>query len=333
MTLLILLATLALGLSFLCSIMESVLLSVTPAYIKSRDESLKTTAQLREFHDDIDRPLAAILSLNTIAHTAGAVGVGAQSAAVFGNAWVGATSALMTVLVLVVSEIIPKTLGAVHWRRLAPLVARLLQPIIWLLWPFVAVSQAITKLFAKGGDTSVRPGEIEAMAELAEEQGVLRDRESTVLKNLLRLREVHTENVMTPRTVIFSLEEERTVGDVIGEFRGFEFSRIPVYERTPERITGYVLKDEVLLCGARDEHSVQLAELKREIHRVSDGEPLIETLETLLQAPGSIAYIVDEFGGMVGLITLEDVVETMLGLEIVDESDSVADLRKLARAR
>ena len=332
MTLLILYGTLALGVSFLCSIMEAVLLSVTPAYIKSRDESLKTTKRLHELKDDIDRPLSAILSLNTIAHTVGAVGVGAQAAVVFGSAYVGITSAVLTLLVLIISEIIPKTLGAVYWRPLAPLVARLLVPIVRVLWPLVAVSSLITKLIAKdGSNTSVQPNEIEAMAEIAREEGVLHDRESNVLKNMLRLRDLRTKNIMTPRTVVFLLDENRTVGDVVSEFPELEFSRIPIYKQTQDQITGYVLKDEILLRTARDEHSVKLAELKRKFHRVTDEEPLIETLESLVEAPGSIVYIVDEYGSLAGIVTLEDVVETMLGLEIVDESDSVADLQELAR--
>ena len=332
MTLLVTYATLALGVSFLCSIMEAVLLSVTPAYVKSLDDSLNTTKWLHELKDDIDRPLSAILSLNTIAHTVGAVGVGAQAAVVFGSAYVGLTSAVLTLLVLIVSEIIPKTLGAVYWRSLSPLVSRLLVPIVWVLWPLVAVSGLITKLIAReGSDTSVQTDEIEAMAEIARDEGVLHDRESNVLKNMLRLRDLRTKNIMTPRTVIFSLDENRTVGDVVSEFPELEFSRIPIYKQTQDDITGYVLKDEILLRTALDEHSVKLVDLKREFHRVTDEEPLIETLETLVKAPGSIVYIVDEYGSLAGVITLEDVVETMLGLEIVDESDSVADLQAFAR--
>ena len=334
MALLILYVSLALGISFMCSIMEAVLLSVTPAFVESQDDALSTTARLRAFNDDIDRPLAAILSLNTIAHTAGAVGAGAQAAVVFGNAYVGVTSAVLTLLILVVSEIIPKTLGAVYWRPLAPVVARLLPPIIWALWPLVLVSQGITKLIAKdGGDTDVRPEEIGAMADLGEQQGILQDRESFVLKNMLRLRDLRTKDVMTPRTVVFSLDEGKTVGEVMDEFEELEFSRIPVYAEKQDDVTGYILKDEILLRAARDEHAVRLSELKRDFHRVADDEPLLQTLETLTKAPGSIAYSVDEYGGLTGVVTLEDVVETLLGLEIVDESDSVADLQKLARGQ
>ena len=194
------------------------------------------------------------------------------------------------------------------------------------------MSKVITRLIAKdGGDSDIRPEEIGAMAKLGEQQGVFHDREAFILRNILQLRDLRTKDVMTPRIVVFMLDENQTIGEVMNEFEEIEFSRIQIYANTPDQITGYILKDEILLNAARDNHDVKLASLKRDFHRVADGESLLQTLESLSEAPGSIAYGVDEFGGFAGVITLEDVVETLLGLEIVDESDTVADLRELAR--
>lgn len=333
MVLLIFYVCLALGVSFLCSIMEAVLLSVTPAYIENKNQAGSPAGRrLSKFKDNIDRPLAAILSLNTIAHTVGAVGAGAQAAIVFGRAYIGIASAVLTLLILIVSEIIPKTLGAVYWRELAPFVANLLEPLVWILSPLVFVSQAITRLLARDNEERfIQPEEISAMAALGEQQGVLDDSESSVLKNTLRLRELKVEDVMTPRTVIFSLAENKLIDEVMNEFEDLEFSRIPVYSDHEENLSGYVLKDEILLRAARNQGSTKLAEIKREFLAVSEDEPLTNMLENLIRGPGIIAYVVDRYGGLSGIVSLEDVVETLLGLEIVDESDSVEDLQQLAR--
>ncbi len=334
MALLLFYVCLALGVSFLCSIMEAVLLSVTPAYIENKNQAGSAAGRrLSGFKDNIDRPLAAILSLNTIAHTVGAVGAGAQAAIVFGKAYIGIASAVLTLLILILSEIIPKTLGAVYWRELAPSVANILEPLVWILSPLVFVSQAITRLLAKDDETSIQPEEIGAMAALGEQQGVLGGSESSVLKNTLRLRELKVEDIMTPRTVIFSLSENKLIDEVMNEFEDLEFSRIPVYSDHEENLSGYVLKDEILLRAARNQGSTKLSEIKREFLAVSEDEPLTTMLEALIRGPGIIAYVVDCYGGLSGIVSLEDVVETLLGLEIVDESDSVEDMQLFAREK
>jgi len=335
MLLLLVYVSLALGVSFLCSIMEAVLLSLTPAFIEQCDqEGHPAAARLRRLKDDIDRPLSAILSLNTIAHTVGAMGAGAQAAIVFGSAFVGISSAILTLLILVVSEIIPKTLGAVHWRKLAPIVARLLGPLMWLLWPLVWLSQIITQKLTKGDEGEmVDRDEISAMAVLAERQGVLEGPESTLLVNIMRLRELKVKDVMTPRTVVARLAGDQSVDDVFDEVQDMDFSRIPIYREHPEQLSGYVLKDDILLRAARGEGATRLDEIQREFLSVNENEPLTRMLERLVEGPGVIAYVTDRYGGLSGIVTLEDVVETLIGLEIVDESDSVADLQKLARER
>jgi CBS domain containing-hemolysin-like protein len=333
MGLLLLYVALALGVSFLCSIMEAVLLSVTPSYVAALErEGSAVGERLHAMKEDIDRPLAAILSLNTIAHTVGAAGAGAQAAVVFGEAYTGVIAAILTLLILVLSEIIPKTLGAVYWRTIAPVVVKALVPTIWAMWPLVKLSKGLTYLLSQDEDEAAfSREEFTAMAELGEEEGVFEEKESRILRNLFRFNSLRVKDVMTPRTVVFDLPERKTIGEVVDEHDEFRFSRIPVYDDTPDDVTGYVLKDEMLLRAAQEEHDVSLEEIAREILVVRESLPLPDLLERLLDRLEHIALVVDEYGGVAGVVTMEDVVETLLGLEIVDEADSVEDMQALAR--
>ncbi len=333
MGLLVLYVALAIGVSFLCSIMEAVLLSVTPSYVAALErEGSVVGERLHQFKENVDRPLAAILSLNTIAHTVGAAGVGAQAAIVFGEAYTGIVAAVLTLLILIFSEIIPKTLGAVYWRTLAPVVVRALLGTIVLMWPLVKLSQGLTRLLSRDADeAALSREEFTAMAELGEEEGLFEEKESRILRNLFRFNSLRVKDVMTPRTVIFNLPEEETIGDVVEEYDEFRFSRIPVYDDDPDDITGYVLKDEMLLRAAQEEFDVTLEEMARDILVVHETLPLPDLLERLLDRLEHIALVVDEYGGVAGVVTMEDVVETLLGLEIVDEADSVEDMQALAR--
>ena len=331
--LLLLYVALALGVSFLCSIMEATLLSVTPSYMAALEQDDNPIGErLRSLKEDIDRPLAAILSLNTIAHTVGAAGAGAQAAVVFGEAYIGVISAVLTLLILVLSEIIPKTLGAVYWREIAPYVVRLLVPTIWTMWPLVKLSKVITRLLSSGEErVPFSREEFTALAELGEEEGVFEEKESRILKNLFRFNSLRVKDVMTPRTVMFDLDEEKTIGEVVEHYDEFRFSRIPVYSENRDDVTGYVLKDEMLLRAAQEEHDLKLKALAREMLVVRDSLPLPDLLERLLDKLEHVALVVDEYGGVEGIVTMEDVVETLLGLEIVDEADSVEDMQALAR--
>jgi CBS domain containing-hemolysin-like protein len=334
MGLLLLYVSLAIGVSFLCSIMEAVLLSITPSYVAAleRDGSAALGEQLKSYKEDIDRPLAAILSLNTVAHTVGAAGAGAQATVVFGDAYVGVISAVLTLMILVFSEIIPKTLGAGYWRSLAPAVVRILRPTILAMWPFVKLSQGLSYVLSNGEEqSSFSREEFTAMAELGEEEGVFEEKESHILRNLFRFNSLRVKDVMTPRTVIFDLPETETIGDVVNEHDAFRFSRIPVYGENRDDVTGYVLKDELLLRAAQEELEVPLSELAREMLVVQPTLPLPDLLERLLDRLEHIALVVDEYGGVAGIVTMEDVVETLLGMEIVDEADSVEDMQALAR--
>jgi CBS domain containing-hemolysin-like protein len=333
MGLLVLYVALAIGVSFLCSMMEAVLLSVTPSYVAALERKGSAVGErIHEFKENVDRPLAAILSLNTIAHTVGAAGVGAQAAIVFGEAYTGIVAAILTLLILVLSEIIPKTLGAVYWRTLTPSVVRMLTATIIAMWPLVKLSQGITRLLSQEEEeTAFSREEFTAMAELGEEEGVFEEKESRILRNLFRFNSLRVKDVMTPRTVIFDLPENTTIGEVVEEHDEFRFSRIPVYDDDPDDITGYVLKDEMLLRAAQEEFDVTLEEMARDILVVHETLPLPDLLERLLDRLEHIALVVDEYGGVAGVVTMEDVVETLLGLEIVDEADSVEDMQALAR--
>lgn len=333
MALLIFYVMLALGVSFLCSVLEAVLLSVTPSYVAALEgEKPDAAERLRALKDDIDRPLAAILSLNTVAHTIGAAGAGAQAAIVYGEPSVAIFSAILTLFILVLSEIIPKTLGASYWRELAPLAARLLRPLILVLYPLVVLSKGITRLLQRGEkQASVSREEITALTELGRQEGVFEKEESRILKNLFRFSSLRVRGIMTPRTVLFALPETRTVGEVLGEHEHIRFSRIPLYGQNRDDITGYVLKDDLLLKGAQGEQALPLRDFKREMLVVPDTLALPEFFERLLDKSEHIALVVDEYGGVAGVASMEDVVETLLGLEIVDEADSAEDMQELAR--
>ena len=333
MTLLATYVILAIAVSFVCSVLEAVLLSVTPAYVGALRRDRPGVGEcLYELKHDLDRPLAAILTLNTVAHTIGAAGAGAQAAVVFGSAWVGVFSAVLTLAVLIFSEIIPKSLGAAHWRGLAPLTARVLQVMIVVLGPFVWLCRFITRLVTPGSKKArISRDELAALADIGAEQGVVEGQEAEILKSLLRFNDLHAEDVMTPRTVVAAFPESATVNDVI-EAR-VPFSRLPIYERDRDHVTGYVMKDDVLERGAAGAPETPLRELRRDILTVDSRLPLPRLFDRLLTRREHLAVAVDEYGGMAGVVTMEDVIETLLGLEIVDEADQNTDMQLLARQR
>lgn len=335
MTLLVLYVVLAIGVSFLCSIMEAVLLSVTPAYLVSiREDRPETEYRLRRFKENIDKPLAAILSLNTIAHTGGAAGAGAQAAKVFGNAWLGLFSALLTLAILFLSEIIPKTIGAVYWKQLAPAVTRLLAWLLVPMTPLVWLSGLASRAFSSGHNlVHVSRDEIRALADLGVEQGVLEKEELRVVEALLRFRSMTASKVMTPRTVVFALRDDATIGEVVEQYRPLRFSRIPVFSDSIDSLTGFILKDEVLEHAAQGELDTPLHALCRELFFVPATIRLSHLLDLFLSSREHIAAVIDEFGGTAGLVTLEDLIEALLDLEIVDEFDTVEDLRAAARSK
>lgn len=333
MTLLLVYILVALGFSFLCSIAEAVILCVTSAHIALLEKEQKPSgALLRELKADINKPLAAILTLNTITHTMGAAGAGAQAAVVFGNAYVGVASAVLTLLILIFSEIIPKTLGAHYWRTLAPATAYGLRILIKLLYPFVVLSNKITGNLTSGhGLTGFSRSEFAAMAELSAQEGELAQQESAILKNLLLLRETQVKDAMTPRTVVFSLSEKTTIETFFHKYDHVRFSRIPIYKDNPELISGFVLRSDLLLAQARGNTQSQLDNYGRKMPAVLATMSLSQAFDELMRQRGHIALVMEEHGGMGGILTLEDIIETLLGLEIIDEGDKAEDMQKLAK--
>ncbi len=333
MTLLAIYVLLAIGVSFLCSIMEAVLLSITPSYIAGLEQEGRALGgKIRTLKAHIDRPLAAILSLNTIANTMGAAAAGAQAAAIFGSQIVGAFSAAMTLVILIFSEIIPKTVGAIFWRQLAPVVVRILVPIMWVMWPLVRLAQSVTRLLTRHrSKVSFSREEFSALAEIGHQEGVFHENESRILKNLFRFTSIRVKDIMTPRIVVFSLADSMTIDEVMESHEEFRFSRILVFKETRDVVTGYVLKDDILLKAAQGQGDLTLDALAREIMVVPDALSISALLDRLLDRLDHIAMVVDEYGGFAGIVTMEDVVETLLGMEIVDEADTIQDLQEWAR--
>lgn len=327
---------LALLVSFLCSIAEAVLLSITPSYVASLRESHPKTAKLvaRLKQEKVDQSLAAILTLNTIAHTVGAIGAGAKATVVFGSAWFGLFSAIMTLMILFLSEIVPKTLGAVYWRGLTAPTAHFVRLLIAALYPLIWVSELLTRFIARGKNVhAFNREEYVALATVGEEGGHLDESESRIIRNLFRLKSLRAEDIMTPRTVIHGMAADTSVVDGLELTKPWPFSRIPIYEGHVDQIIGFVLRDDLLMAAAQDNGTTPLSTLKREIMVVQKISSLSSLLAQMLERRNHIAVIVDEHGGTLGLVTLEDVVETLLGAEIVDEIDRVEDMQAYARSK
>ncbi len=335
MVLLIVYLLIAVGVSFLCSILEAVILSVSPSFIALKEqEGAKSGKILTKLKRDIDRPLSAILSLNTIAHTVGAAGVGAQAQVVFGNAYVSITSAILTLVILVFSEIIPKTLGATYWKELSGFAARVTQFLIVLTYPLVLLSKIITAwLSPEEKNATLSREEFSVMADIGVEEGVFEEGESKIFKNLIRFSSLRVSDIMTPRIVVARFHEDSTVEEALSKQEKLIFSRFPIYGKTDEDIRGYVLKNDLYKMLSQDRGSAQLKEIRRDILIFPESMKLKGAFERIIEQQEHIAIIVDEYGGFSGIVTMEDMVETLLGLEIVDEIDTIEDMQKLARLK
>lgn len=335
MTFLLVYLFLAIGVSFLCSILEAVLLSITPSYIALKEaQKSKSGTLLVELKRDIDRPLSAILSLNTIAHTVGAAGVGAQSLALFGNTYVSITSAILTLLILVLSEIIPKTLGANYWKELSGISAKVIRILIFLTYPLVLLSKGITRTLSKDGDAqTLSREEFSVMTDIGVEEGVFEEGESKIFKNLMRFSSLRAIDIMTPRIVVMRFNEELTIEEALQEEKKLNFSRFPVFGKNEEDILGYVLKNDLYQQLSKANGSSKLKEIKRDILIFPEKVKLNVLFEKIIEKQEHISVIVDEYGGFSGIVTMEDLVETLLGLEIVDEIDTIEDMQKLARKK
>jgi magnesium and cobalt exporter, CNNM family len=339
MTLLLIYGFVSIFFSFLCSILEAVLLSVSPTFIKIKINEGKAFAKtLEQLKEDVDKPLIAILTVNTIAHTVGAILVGVQSEKAFGtgNNIVGIVSATMTFLILVVSEIIPKTIGATYWKQLAYFTSKILTIMIFpLKWTgIIWLMQLTTKLVGKSNHGNLLSREdFTAMTEIAVEKGVFEESESQVIKTLLSFKSILAKNIMTPRSVMKLTSEDQTIEEYYNNNKDVLFSRIPLYSKSSEYISGYILKDEVLKNLVENHNSKTLSELKRKIIIETKDTPIPELFEKFIELKEHIALIVDEFGSVSGIVTMEDIIETLLGLEIVDEQDTHEDMQLLARSK
>ncbi|MDP2087881.1 MAG: hemolysin family protein [Flavobacteriaceae bacterium] len=335
MTLLLIYLFLAIGISFLCSIAEAVLLTVSMPFIKTKErEGKKTATHLKKLKTDIDRPLSAILSLNTIAHTIGAAGVGAQAVAIFGNAYFGIISAILTILILVFSEILPKTIGAIYWRELALPITKLISFLIIITYPLVILSEFLTQIISKNKRVhTVSREEISALTHIGTEEGIFDEQEGKIIHNLMKLKSIKIKDVMTPRTVVLAASEEMTLHEFFANKEFLVYSRIPIFAHQKDHVTGYILKYDVLEKLAMDEGHLKLKDVKRSILVCYENFSLPKLFDLLISQKEHIALIVDEYGGMEGIATMEDIIETILGLEITDEKDDQIDLQALAREK
>ena len=325
---------LALGISFLCSLLEATLLSTTLSYITLREEEgYKPAKLMKRLKTETERPLAAILSLNSIANTVGAAGVGQQASAVFGSQWFGVASFTMTLLILVCSEIIPKTIGTLYWKRLMGFAAYVIRVLIIIMYPIVKLLELISRLFPESDEASVSREEVIAMANVGEEEGVIEEDENKIIRNVMRLNEVKAYEVMTPRVVAATAPEKMTLKEYYDSDRYDHFSRIPVYADSPEFITGYVLRDDALEDLTEDNFQKTLGEIKRPLPYFQEEMTVNDIFDKMLKEKSQIGVIIDEYGCFQGILTLEDVIETIFGLEIIDEMDVVTDMQAYARER
>lgn len=302
--------------------------------IVEHDKGHKWAKSFIQLKLNIDKPLSAILSLNTVAHTIGAAGVGAQAVKVFGEAYFGLVSAILTILILVITEIIPKTIGARYWKSLTKTAYFIIKSMIFLTYPLVVMSSKITNIFSKQqNEKTTSREEIAALASIGTGEGLFSDKENKIIQNILRLKNVKVTEIMTPRVVVALADENLSLYDFLKSKSYLKFSRIPIYSGNEDNITGYVFRQKVFEYLAEDKHSLKLKEIKREIVSVPDSTTLFSLWEKLLDKKEHIALILDEYGGLAGIVTMEDIIETLLGLEILDEKDTIIDMQKYAIER
>ena len=335
MLLLVTYLLIAIGVSFLCSILEAVLLSVTPAFVESQLQQQPRRAQtLQEVREKLDESISSILILNTFAHTMGAAGVGAQAVKVFGPRWETLVAFLLTLAILYLSEIIPKTLGASYWKQLALPLASVIKVLVKLLYPMVWISARLTSLFTSGDQTTaVSREELAALTKLGERHGALGQQESLLLQNILQLRQTRTEQILTPRTVVFALDASLTVSDALAQLKDVPFTRIPVYESDLDTVVGVVLRRRIYEANREGAGDKPLADYVTPLLRVSEELPVLRLLDVFIKRREHLFLVEDEYGQTAGIVTLEDAMETLLGREIMDESDTVEDMQELAKRK
>lgn len=332
MTIIIVLFISTIGISFLCSMLEAVLLTSTSAYIGVLVKENKRSGKLLEhLKENIDRPISAILTLNTVSHTLGSASIAYQIQIHYGQEMVTLASFVLTFLILILSEIIPKSIGAAHWKALIPFSAYTIQLMILLLYPLVIMSEWLGRLFAKTSeDPEVTREEILMTAEIGVEEGTLKGKESNIIKNLLMLDKIYVSDIMTPRSVFFALDKDQTVEEVFNKYRPLRFSRIPVYDGSLDNIIGMTYRYKIHEALSNDQHDKVIGDIVTPISSIPERMTVSQVLDFFIKEKEHVALAVDEYGIVAGLVSLEDAVETLLGVEIVDELDSVEDMRKFA---
>ncbi len=334
MSLLLTYLAIAIGISFLCSVLEAVLLSMTPSYVESISAKYPNRGKmLVRVKDRLDQSIASILILNTFAHTMGAAGVGAQAASIFGVHWETIIAIILTLVILYFSEIIPKTIGATYWRQLAIPASNIIYWLIKLVYPLILVSELITKSFRKDNTQEVSREEIIALASLGHQMGSLISQENEYLTNVLKLREIKTEEILTPRSVMHCLDANTTISEALSYNQTKQFTRIPIYNDNPDNVIGLVINRDLLFKEREGKSDLQLHTFAKSITRVSENLPVQQLLDMFIRKREHMFLVEDEYGQTAGIVTLEDAIETMLGREILDETDKIKDLQKYAKGK
>ena len=336
MDLLLLFFVLSVGISFICSILESVLLSVNMSYVAVLEKERPTVGRLLRLHkENINKSIASILILNTVANTLGAAAVGAQAAHLFGNDAVVYVSIVLTFAILFLSEIIPKTIGAIYWKQLAPMAAHFIRLFIWITYPIILTTLFVTNKISKGSDdaNSLTKEELLESMLISEDEGVIDEKESDVIENILNLDNIKVGEILTPRSVIFAIDETMTIKEVLDtQLAIFKFSRIPIYKESIEDVTGLVLTKKIFKQALTDD-SVTIGSIKKDIYAINENIPVSKALDLLIAKKDHMFLVMDNYDQTEGIITLEDCVETILGVEIMDESDTTEDMRELAKQK
>ena len=335
MTLLLFYLFLAIIISFLCSVLEAVLLSSTNSYIESlsKDHSESLINRLKELKSNIDKPISSILTVNTFAHTMGAAGVGAQAQIIFGEEWQAAVAFAVTLLILYLSEIIPKTIGAIYWKKLLVPSAYIISFMITISSPFTWIASFLTRYISKNkkhhGHFS--RDEIMAIVAMGEKEGAILSKEGDLIENLLKLKNIKAKDIMTPRSVVFALPADMKIKDAIEDDRMYVYSRIPIYKETLDDVVGIVLNQTILEESNEDNDNLELEQISHEVHMVSENLPVPTLIDQFVKRKTHLFIVYDSYGQTAGVVTLEDAIETLLGVEIVDEMDEVEDLQLFAK--
>ena len=325
---------LALFISFICSLVEAILLTMPKSYLASIQENNIWAKSFISLKENIDKPLSAILTLNTIAHTIGAAGVGAEITRIYGDNYLALASALLTILILFFSEIIPKTIGATYWKFLAKFAYFTLKIMLFITYPLVVVSMKITRVFAPQKNNKITREQLSAMANLGYDEGVFSMQENRIIQNLIDLKMVKASDILTPRVVVFSADENLTIEEFCNDKNYLQFSRIPIYSNQIENITGYIFLQDVIEKKSNSKNlNIKLKTLKRDILTVPKTINVLLLFNQLLERKEHMSIVVDEYGGLSGIITTEDIIETLIGLEIIDETDKVVDMQKFAKQK